>query len=94
MLQAGRETQALILQSITMGRISQRSLSAILTFLARASPVRCPGSTSKELVNLFEASAGGQAKGGQGWGKGFFITSGEFVNKRQKFTKWKDSQNF
>ena len=27
-------------------------------------------------------------------GKGIFITSGELVNKRQKFTKWKDSPNF
>src|SRR5258708_10301980 len=27
-------------------------------------------------------------------GKGIFITSGEVVNKRQKFTKWKDSPNF
>ena len=27
-------------------------------------------------------------------GKGIFITSGELVNKRHKFTKWKDSPNF
>lgn len=27
-------------------------------------------------------------------GKGIFITSGKLVNKRQKFTKWKDSPNF
>jgi flavin reductase (DIM6/NTAB) family NADH-FMN oxidoreductase RutF len=27
-------------------------------------------------------------------GKGIFITSGESVNKRQKFTKWQDSPNF
>ena len=27
-------------------------------------------------------------------GKGTFITSGQLVNKRQKFTKWKDSPNF
>jgi flavin reductase (DIM6/NTAB) family NADH-FMN oxidoreductase RutF len=27
-------------------------------------------------------------------GKGIFITSGTSVNKRQKFTKWKDSPNF
>jgi flavin reductase (DIM6/NTAB) family NADH-FMN oxidoreductase RutF len=27
-------------------------------------------------------------------GKGIFITSGELVNKRQKFIKWKDSPNF
>jgi flavin reductase (DIM6/NTAB) family NADH-FMN oxidoreductase RutF len=27
-------------------------------------------------------------------GKGIFITSGELVNKRRKFTKWKDSPNF
>ena len=27
-------------------------------------------------------------------GKGIFITSGKLVNKRQKFTKWKNSPNF
>jgi flavin reductase (DIM6/NTAB) family NADH-FMN oxidoreductase RutF len=27
-------------------------------------------------------------------GKGIFITSGELVNKRHKFTKWKNSPNF
>jgi hypothetical protein len=27
-------------------------------------------------------------------GEGIFITSGELVNKRHKFTKWKDSPNF
>ena len=27
-------------------------------------------------------------------GKGVFITDGELVNKRQKFTKWKNSPNF